>query len=335
MTYPNFIEMMKYSMRRWIVVIIKCIKRRIENSSGILCSGIEPKSIALHNQNTIEGLIGKSISQCFKSPCTGPRVTTFQGLAKYANPCNIRYPIDKEALETQCPNFLQLANCVVSKIGDETNETCLAKEKISTARGFSDLIPQDAANVSLCISKMSEFPVDAPNEDVTTMGQLLETNVNQTPLIVGIVLAVFFVFIIILIVSLITMRKMLLKKRRKELLRLPSLPKTKESPYEANFTSPNDTYIDPDYEMIEEQDEGYKHLGEQRGGSYIDPDNADGTYLDVVPTSNEKSDGSYINVNPYIEVIDDATENNSVTEAHQEVLLPVENSENSENMTSN
>ncbi|XP_062580543.1 plasminogen-like, partial [Saccostrea cucullata] len=48
---------------RWIVVIIKCIKRRIENSSGILCSGIEPKSIALHNQNTIEGLIGKSISQ--------------------------------------------------------------------------------------------------------------------------------------------------------------------------------------------------------------------------------------------------------------------------------
>ncbi|XP_062609499.1 uncharacterized protein LOC134271289 [Saccostrea cucullata] len=147
--------------------------------------------------------------------------------------------------------------------------------------------------------------------------------VDQTQLFIFIGSTVVVLFVGILIFSVIATRKMLLKKRRKELLRLPSLPKMQESPYEANFTSPTDNYIDPDYEMIEEQDEGYKHLGEQRGGSYIDPDNADGTYLDVVPTSNDKSDGRYINVNPYIEVIDDSTENNSVTEASDEVPLPV------------
>ncbi|XP_062587976.1 uncharacterized protein LOC134249661 [Saccostrea cucullata] len=105
-------------------------------------------------------------------------------------------------------------------------------------------------------------------------------------------------------------------------MRLPSIPKSKDSPYEKNLTYPESPYSDPDYEIVEEQDEGYEHLpgpGENtipltdEDGPYIDPDNVDGTYLDVV--HNEKEPNDYINVSPYVDLVDDTIDDSFRSEA--------------------
>ncbi|XP_062587979.1 uncharacterized protein LOC134249663 [Saccostrea cucullata] len=113
-----------------------------------------------------------------------------------------------------------------------------------------------------------------------------------------------------------------MRKRRKELMRLPSIPKSQDPPYEMQVTNPENPYFDPDYEIIEEQDEGYEHLPEpgettltltDGDGPYIDPDNVDGKYLDVVHSEKEPND--YINVSPYIELVDDTIDDVLKSEA--------------------
>ncbi|XP_061195935.1 uncharacterized protein LOC133204204 [Saccostrea echinata] len=138
----------EFCSRLW--KIVECMKTRIESSTKMPCSGIELKSIALQRQDILERLMGRSISQCIKAPCTDSRVSTIEGLVNYGNPCNLQYPLEKSNSETLCRNFQRVANCIVSKINDETNSTCLTKDKVSTAKKFTSLIPQDAANISLC-----------------------------------------------------------------------------------------------------------------------------------------------------------------------------------------
>ncbi|XP_062570411.1 uncharacterized protein LOC134232465 [Saccostrea cucullata] len=129
--------------------------------------------------------------------------------------------------------------------------------------------------------------------------------------VVAVGFAVALIFAISFAISIYKIRAITLRKRRKELMRLPSIPKLKDSPYEMNLTNPKNPYSDPNYEIVEEQDEGYEHLPESgettltdEDGPYIDPNNADGTYLDVVHSEKEPND--YINVPPYIDLVDDA-----------------------------
>ncbi|XP_062608361.1 uncharacterized protein LOC134270189 [Saccostrea cucullata] len=141
---------------------------------------------------------------------------------------------------------------------------------------------------------------------------------DQTKLFISIGSTMVVLFVGILIFSVIATRKMLLKKRRKELLRLPTLPRTDSSPYETKFTFSNDPHSNPDYEIVEEEEENYEDLQERREESkttndkermsvesYVDPKHLEVNYQEVVHSSNEKS---YENVNPYIELIDDSVE---------------------------
>ncbi|XP_062580541.1 uncharacterized protein LOC134242470 [Saccostrea cucullata] len=319
----------QFCSRMW--KMIKCLKNQIEISSGISCSGIESRSIALQLEGTIEGVMKRSISQCIQPPCTASIVSTMEGLSDYGIPCNQAFRVDLSTSETLCSNFQGVANCVVSRIIDETNATCVAKDKAYTAKKYATLIPPEyTADFKQCIPKLSEFPV--PEEDSRKVEPDMVTGVNQTPVIVVIGFAIVCILVGILIISLVSMRKMLLRKRRKDLMRLPNVPKTTNSLYESNFTSSNNPYNEPDYEMIEEQDENYDHLREQReereslndkeqvrGGSYIIPNNADGSYLEVLHTTNESVNASYTNINRYVELIDDSIERKSKAEVNDEV----------------
>ncbi|XP_062581281.1 uncharacterized protein LOC134243077 [Saccostrea cucullata] len=141
------------------------------------------------------------------------------------------------------------------------------------------------------------------------------TDFSQTAIFLTVGFAVALMCAISFAISIYKIRKIAMRKRRKELMRLPSIPKSKDSPYEMKLTNPESPYSDPDYETIEEQDEGYEHLpgpGENNltltdeEGPYIDPDNAEGTYLDVVLSETVPND--YINVSPYIDLLDDTIE---------------------------
>ncbi|XP_062601917.1 uncharacterized protein LOC134263552 isoform X3 [Saccostrea cucullata] len=289
--------------------IVGCLKDNIEVSTDIPCSGIELKSIALQRQDMLERLMGRSISQCIKAPCTDPRLATIVGLVQYANPCNLQYPLQRSTLDTLCSNFHRVANCVVSKINDETNSTCLTKDKVSSARQFAALLPQDAANVSL-------YSPDSPS----VVQQDMTGKLDQTQLFILIGSTIVVLFAGILVFTVIITRKMLLKKRRSELLRLPAIPRTEPSPYETKMTFSNDPYNDPNYDFVEEQDDNYEHLPEPREenetttdkermnvASYLDPTNLDDTYLEVMHSSNEKS----------YELINDSVESTTTREKNE------------------
>ncbi|XP_062596438.1 uncharacterized protein LOC134257875 isoform X2 [Saccostrea cucullata] len=175
-------------------------------------------------------------------------------------------------------------------------------------------------NASVCVKYFySEFP--APLENITGSKET-NTNFSQTAIFLAVGFAVALIFAISFAIGIYKIRAITLRKRRKELMRLPSIPKSKDSPYEMKFTNPESPYSDPDYEIIEEQDEGYEHLPGPRentltptveAGLYIDPDNKDGTYLDVVHSEKEPND--YINVSPYIDLIDDTIDDALKSEA--------------------
>ncbi|XP_062613407.1 uncharacterized protein LOC134275170, partial [Saccostrea cucullata] len=323
----------EFCSRLWRIV--GCLKNRIEISTDIQCSGIELKSIALQRQDMFERLMGRSLSQCIKAPCADPRLATIEGIKKYANPCNKQYPLERSTSETLCGNVQRVANCMASKLNEETNSTCLTKDKVSTAKELLGLLPQDAANVSLCLSKISEFPLST--EESPDLPRVVQQDVteklDQTQLFIYIGSTIVVLFVGILIFSVIATRKMLLKKRRKELLRLPTIPRTAPSPYETKFTFSNDPHSDPDYDIVEEEEENYEHLHELRDEkettndkermsveSYVDPKNLEVNCQEVMHSSNEKS---YENINPYIELIDDSVES-TATRAENETPVDKE-----------
>ncbi|XP_061177357.1 uncharacterized protein LOC133186094 [Saccostrea echinata] len=124
------------------------------------------------------------------------------------------------------------------------------------------------------------------------------------------------------------MRTMLLRKRRKDLMRLPSIPKTRSSHYEDTFVASDGPYLDPDYDVIEEMDKDYERLpelriesttqasSEQRNvnteGPYSVPNNADESYLDAVLVQENIID--YINIHPHIELVDVSVDHTSTVD---------------------
>ncbi|XP_061176921.1 uncharacterized protein LOC133185626 [Saccostrea echinata] len=211
-----------------------------------------------------------------------------------------------------------LANCVLARVTNETDSTCLTKDKISIANSFMNLIPKQFwTRINFCIeNNFTEFF----SPDVESAIQDSTTSINQTLLFLLVGFGFFLLFVAILVISLLKMRTMLLKKRRKDLMRLPSIPKTGSPQYEATFVVSNGPYLDPDYDIIEEMDEGYERLPEPRiesttqafseqrnfntEGPYIVPNNADGSYLDAVHV--RKTIIDYINIHPYTELVDDS-----------------------------
>ncbi|XP_062595412.1 uncharacterized protein LOC134256759 [Saccostrea cucullata] len=158
---------------------------------------------------------------------------------------------------------------------------------------------------------------------MSTGSEETNTNFSQTAIFLSVGFAVALIIAVSFVISMYKIRAITLRKRRKELMRLPSIPKSKDSPpYEMKLTNPENPYSDPDYEIIEEEDEGYEHLPEpgettltltHEDGLYIDPDNADRTYLDVVHS--EKEPNAYINVSPYIDLVDDTIDDVLQSEA--------------------
>ncbi|XP_062582941.1 uncharacterized protein LOC134244703 [Saccostrea cucullata] len=212
----------------------------------------------------------------------------------------------------------RIGHCVISKLedSDKTNSTCLVRDMLSMAKRFIPLLPEQLQeNASFCLKYFySEFP--APFENVTDIkmpsgNKETNTDFSQTATFLAVGFAVALIFAISFAISIYKIRAITLRKRRQELMRLPSIPKSKDTLYEKNLTYPESPYSNPDYEIIEEENEDYEHLPEpgentltDKDGSYIDPNNADGTYLDVVHSENKPND--YINVPPYIDLVDDA-----------------------------
>ncbi|XP_061195828.1 uncharacterized protein LOC133204068 [Saccostrea echinata] len=322
----------------YIYNLVSCLKENIENINESRCPQFTWRSFALQIQGTLEEFTGMPISQCILSPCGDPSVMSNSFVViNFAIPCYGKVFRNKTGNES-CRVKQRFWHCVISRIqeNDETNSTCLVKDKIFLAnRLLSEEVsipPEIQHNASLCENLYSEFP--APLE--TTTGENLyseflapletttdtknpvgsrETNTefSQTTVLLAVGLAVSLIFAVSFAISIYKIRAITLRKRRKELMRLPSIPKSKDSPYEVNLTNPDSLYSDPDYEIVEEEDEGYKHLPGARvnpftlsptdeDGTYIDPNNADGTYLDVAQSEKEPND--YINVPAYIDLED-------------------------------
>ncbi|XP_056016399.1 uncharacterized protein LOC125673359 [Ostrea edulis] len=268
--------------------LVKCLKNRVENSSGVQCPQIQLRSIALRFRNTIEMLTRKSISECTMSPCTDPRLTNVFGLVEYVNPCNQRTPVEKSTPDTLCLNVQRVSHCVISLVNDESNSTCLVEDKIYLAQKFVPLVPREyTAYISVCISKfLSEFPQPVENTTVlvtnTVADQAVTTSTDHTVVILSVGLVLALITIIFIGVGLIKMRA---NNVRKTARRLPSIPKKGEHPYEFNLHYPKDSdYFDPDYQTVEEINDGYQHLigytkdiGDDSGmncddrGSYVQP----------------------------------------------------------------
>ncbi|XP_061177360.1 uncharacterized protein LOC133186096 [Saccostrea echinata] len=302
-----------------------CLKKQIEISSGVKCPEVKLRSILLQMKSKIERSLGKSISNCVKSPCTDPTYADSLRLIRYAEPCIQIFPVIDLTLDTPmdslCRTAVGIAHCVLATVTNETDSTCLTKDKINVANNFINLIPkQFSTRINFCIkNNFTEFL----SPDVENTVQDSTTNVNQTLLFLLVGFGVLLLFVAILVISLLKMRTMLLRKRRKDLMRLPSIPKTGSPQYEATFVVSDAPHLDPDYDVIEEMDEGYECLpkpkiesttqtfSEQRNFNteepYIVPNNVDASYLEALHVRKNIID--YINIHPYIDIVEYAVDN--------------------------
>ncbi|XP_061195832.1 uncharacterized protein LOC133204070 [Saccostrea echinata] len=311
-----------------ILNLISCLKMNIENLTGSSCPQITWRSIALQIKGTLEELTGKSISQCILSPCRDPSMIGDSFVViNFAIPCYNQFFRNVTGDEL-CRIEQRIGHCMISRVqdSDKTNSTCVVKDKISMVNRFLPLLPaQIQHNVSLCIKYFfSEFPVPLENITDTKMpAGSPETNsdFSQTAIFLAVGFAAALIFAVSFAITIYKIRAITLRKRRKELMRLPSIPKSKDPQYEIKLTYQDGTYSDPDYEIVEEQDEGYEHLPGQgvtlrltdEDGPYADPINADGAYLDVVQSEKEPND--YVNVSPYIDLVDDTFDDHFKSEA--------------------
>ncbi|XP_062613742.1 uncharacterized protein LOC134275473 [Saccostrea cucullata] len=108
-----------------------------------------------------------------------------------------------------------------------------------------------------------------------------------------------------------------IRKGRKESIRLQKTTEAENAPYESSLTMTGDIYLDPDYETIEEHDEGYEYLPESKEvltvprclseinsrESYIKPINTDGSYLNAMHVNS--ANGHYYNNHPYLDLVGD------------------------------
>ncbi|XP_062601056.1 uncharacterized protein LOC134262706 [Saccostrea cucullata] len=273
----------------------------------------------------IEKIIGKSIYDCVRSPCIDPDYADAVRLVNYAEPCLKIFPIINFTLDTSmdllCRSAVGISNCVLATVTEETDSTCLSKDKVLIANNFMNLIPRPfRTRIRFCIkNNYTEFY----SADIENAIQDSTGNISQTLIFLLVGLAFFLLFVAILAISLVKMRAMLLKKRRKELMRLPSVPKAGTPQYESTFVISEGPYLDPDYDVIEEMDEGYERLPEPNienteqeesniERTYTLPTNPEGTYLDVVHVKKNVTD--YINIHPYTELVNDSEDHRSTVD---------------------
>ncbi|XP_062595416.1 uncharacterized protein LOC134256763 isoform X2 [Saccostrea cucullata] len=325
-----------------ILNMVSCLKKNIEYLTGSNCLQITWRSIALQIRGTLEDFTGKSISQCIFSHCRDlSLIDSSSNLINFARPCLKTDITNAKSIDlpTFCRFFQRFGHCVVSNMQDrdKTNSTCLVGDKLIISNSILSLIPANYTEiVSFCFKYLySEFSAPLENitdpnniyQDTTLSAESMETNTqitnfSQTAIFLAVGFAVVLIFAASFAIIVYKIRKITMRKRRKELMRLPSIPKSKDSPYEMRLTNLESPYSDPDYEIMEEQDERYEHLPEpgettltltDEDGPYIDSNNADGTYLDVVNSVNGPND--YVNVSPYIDLLDDTIDDDLKSEA--------------------
>ncbi|XP_056016395.1 uncharacterized protein LOC125676574 isoform X2 [Ostrea edulis] len=298
--------------------LVKCLKNRVENSSGVQCPQIQLKSIALRFRNTIEILTRKSISECIVSPCV-ERLTFVDGMAKIITPCYQRFLVDFSTLETLCRVAQQVIHCAISLVINETNSTCVAEDKYDLAKKLVPLMPPEiVANVSLCISDfLSEFPEPVKNITLFVVNPVTDQPPTTYPDQIVIILSVGLVLAFIVIVFIgVGSFKIRAKHLQKTARRLPSIPKKREHSYEFKLYYPEESnYFDPDYQTVEEINDGYQHLI--------------GNINDIEDGSDEKSDdtGSYVQPND-VHVVATITDEDG-DDQHHSYLQIIECSEKS------
>ncbi|XP_056016401.1 uncharacterized protein LOC125673360 isoform X2 [Ostrea edulis] len=248
--------------------LVKCLKNRVENSSGVQCSPqIQLKSIALQNRNTIEMLTRKSISECIVPPCV-ERLTSVDGMTNIITPC---YQQNQGTFSAICRLTQRAIHCAIAMVNYNSNSTCVAADKMHLAQ-------------TICISDFqSEFSQQRENTTVLVGNTDQDPTASSDHIIVILSIGLVLTLIAIIFIG-VGLFKMRAKKLRKTARRLPSIAKTGEHPYEIKLHYPEETsYVDPDYQTIEEINDGYQHLG----GYNIEDD------------SEEKSDdtGSYVQPN--------------------------------------
>ncbi|XP_048765325.2 uncharacterized protein LOC125673095 isoform X2 [Ostrea edulis] len=287
---------------KYIWSLVKCLKNRVENSAGVQCPQIQLKSIALRFNSTIEMLTRKSISECIISPCTDPRLTTLNGLIRYVDPCNRKHPVEKSTPDTLCRNVQRVSHCVLSLVTDGSNSTCLLKDKMYAAEKFLDLSPLAfPVNTSLCVSNfLSEFSPPIENTTVVAVKTGLSRATPSDQIVV--ILSVGFAIALIAIISIgVGLFKIRAKHLQKTARRLPRIPKKREHSYEVKLHYPEETsYLDPDYQTVEEINDGYQHLigyksdiGDDSGmncddrGSYVQPNEV---HLGATITDEDEND---------------------------------------------
>ncbi|XP_062595421.1 uncharacterized protein LOC134256764 isoform X2 [Saccostrea cucullata] len=314
-----------------ILNLVSCLKKNIEYFTGVNCSQITWRSIALQIKSTLEDLTGKSISQCILSHCRHPRlINSYFSLMSFATPCSNKTTIETTGLHvsTLCRMYQRIGHCVVSNMQDrdKTNSTCLVKDKLIMYNRFISLTPPALLkrNVSFCFKYFnSEFsaPLDYIT-DTTLSAESIETNTDfsQTAIFLAVGFAVVLIFAASFAISVYKIRKITMRKRRKELMRLPSIPR--DSPSETRLTNAESPYSDSNYETIEEPDKRCEPLrgeGENtlfltdEDGQYLEPNNADGTHSDIVHSVNGPND--FINVSPDIDLLDDTINDSLKSEA--------------------
>ncbi|XP_061196023.1 uncharacterized protein LOC133204312 [Saccostrea echinata] len=166
---------------------------------------------------------------------------------------------------------------------------------------------------------------DTPKNTIALSRDKEANTISQTQVFLATGFTFVMLFVISVTISILRIRKTLMRKKRKELMPLPMIQKVEDPPYEINLTYPDGLYHDPDYEIVDDQDEGYERLPAQieeirnqilvdndSDGVYTDPNNADGTYLDVVHPKIYPHD--YINVNPYVDLVGETFECQNVLE---------------------
>ncbi|XP_062587977.1 hepatocyte growth factor-like [Saccostrea cucullata] len=171
----------------YILNLVSCLKKNVENLTGSNCSKITWRSIALQIKDTLEDLTGKSISQCILSPCRDPSVKGDSFVViTFAIPCFEEFFRDTTDGPTLCRIKQRIGHCVLSKVqdSDKTNSTCLVKDKLSMANRFLPLLPaQLQENASICVKYFySEFP--APLENITGSKET-NTEFSQTAMFVS------------------------------------------------------------------------------------------------------------------------------------------------------
>ncbi|XP_062609776.1 uncharacterized protein LOC134271590 [Saccostrea cucullata] len=284
-------------------------------------SNILFKKIKMTFWSSLVGFVFVSLTGLI-SPCRDPNlINNSLRMMNVGVPCF--YKSVKRSKTVSCRNIQRAAHCVISRLNDETNNTCDVKDKIYLAKKFLAIFPeQSRVNASICIKEfLSEFPatIDNTTDTITLLRDKEASTYSQTHVFLAIGFTLVMVFVASVIICIFGIRKTLMRKKRKELMPLPVIQNAEDPSYEIDLAYPDGLYHDPDYESIDDQEEGYERLPgeieEMRsqnlvdndvGGEYTAPNNADGTYLDVVHPKIYSHD--YTNVNPYLELVEKTVE---------------------------